>query len=68
MATVKYKQLSALPGYMLEKLFSRVPSHKHCVTRKISIVDKILRRNLLLSDKIVKRHFCDCEDECLRDR
>ena len=25
-------------------------------------------RNLFLSDKIVEARFCDCEDECLRDR
>ena len=38
---------------MLGKFFSRVPS-----VRKIkSVVDEILRRNLLLSDKIVDRHF-----------
>ena len=41
---------------------------KHCVTKIKSVVDEILRRNLLLSDKIVDRHFYDYEDECLWNR
>ena len=31
-------------------------------------MDEMFGSNLFLSDKIVDSRFCDCEDECLRDR
>ena len=48
---------------MLGKLFQQGTIAKHCVRKIKSVVDEILRRNLLLSDKIAELHFCDCEDE-----
>ena len=42
---------------MLEKLFSRGLSEKHCIRQKKPVVDEILRRNLLLSDKIAEDIF-----------
>ena len=52
----------------VRKAFQQGTSAKHCVRKIKSVVDEILRRNLLLSDKVVDRFFCDCEDECLWDR
>ena len=51
---------------MLGKLFQQGTIAKHCVRKIKSVVDEILRRNLLLSDKIAERHFCDYEDDLLR--
>ena len=31
-------------------------------------MNEMFGRNLFLSDKIVEPSFCDCEDECIRDR
>ena len=41
---------------------------QHCVGPKILFTDEVFGSNLFLSDKIVDSRFCDCEDECLRDR
>ena len=49
----------------VRKAFQLGTSAKDCVRKIESVVDEILRRNLLLSDTIVDRRFCDCEDECL---
>ena len=53
---------------MKNKAFQQGTIAKHCVRKIKSVVDEIPRRNLLLTDKIVDRPFCDCEDECLWDR
>ena len=52
----------------VRKAFQQGTIAKHGVRKIKSVVDEILWRNLLLSDKIAEWHFCDCEDECLWDR
>ena len=41
---------------------------QNCVGPNILFKDEIFGSYLFLSDKIVDSRFCDCEDECLRDR
>ena len=47
----------------VRKAFQQGTIAKHCVRKIKSVVDENLRRNLLLSDKIVDGHFCDYEDK-----
>ena len=66
--TIYTDWLSCSLAVHFRKTFQQGTIGQHCVGPYISFTDEMFGSNLFLYDKIVDSRFCDCEDECLRDR